>query len=302
MKIAFSSLGCPDWDLATMIAQAAAMGYDGIELRGLLGEMHLPNAPSLAQNTAGVKARLREANVELVCLATGNCFHFKDAARVADEKAKVRETVELAGKLGVPYVRVFGDEVPRYADRHATVLRIVAALRDLAPFAAQHGVTLLFENHGDFAGSRDTWYIVDSVNHPSVQCCWNPCTGKAFGERMGLAIPRLGCKIELVHLVDGKFTDSDALEAYAIPGDGDLGLERFLDMIRGIGYDGYIVFDWPKLWVPSLADPEQAFPAALANIRKVFAEFEARKDLSAYKGDKNVPKFAAAGSRHAGAK
>lgn len=297
MKLGFSSLGCPDWDLETIIAQAAAMGYQGIELRGLQGEMHLPGCAALAQNPDGVKTRLREANVQLVCLGTGNCFHHADARRVADEKAAVREFIELAGHLEVPYVRVFGDEVPRGDSKPAVMLRIVEALKDLAPVAAANRTTILLENHGDFCGSRDLWFMIDAVGHPAVQGCWNPCHARAYGEKSGLAIPRLGRKIEMVHLVDGKFTAHQALDHYAIPGEGDLGLEHFLDLLRGIAFQGYLMFEWPKLWLPGLADPERAFPAAKTNIERVLNKLNEQKELSAYKGDKNVPRFAAATSR-----
>ena len=217
MKLGFSSLGCPEWDLETIITRAAAMGYGGIELRGLRGEMHLPALPALRQDVKAVAGRFRDAGVELVCLATGNCFHWKDRYKLAEHKQQVREFIELAGELGCPYVRVFGDEVPRYEDKTATVHRIAEALRDLAGFAAEHRTVILLENHGDFAGSRDVWFIVDTVNHPAVRACWHPCHGQAAGDRPSLAIPRLGTRIALVHMVDGRFTPEGALRDMRCP-------------------------------------------------------------------------------------
>lgn len=293
MKLGFSSIACPDWDLETIITQAAALGYDGVELRGLQGEMHLPASPALAQDPAAVARRFADAGVELVCLATGNCFHDPNRRRVAEQKAQVREFIELAAQLGCPMVRVFGDEVPRYDQKQAVALRIIDALRDLAPFAADHGVTLLLENHGDFVTSRDVWFIIDSVNHPAVKCCWHPCHARAGGDRMTLAIPRLGRMIGLVHLVDGRFSEDNTFEGYVLPGEGNLDVERFLNLLRGVVYQGYVVFDWPRLWVPSLAEPDKALPAAAEKIRGIFEAFRNEKELSAYKGDKSVPKYAA---------
>ncbi len=291
MKFGFSSVGCPDWDLDTIIGQAAAMGYQGVELRGLQGEMHLPASPALASNPAAVVERFSNAGVELVCLATGNCFHWKDARKLAEHKAQVREFLELAGELGCPYVRVFGDEVPRYEQKQATLVRIADALRELAPAAAACHTTIVLENHGDFAGSRDLWFILDAVSHPAVRCCWHPCHAKVAGERMTLSVPRLGRMIALTHIVDGRFNEDGALETYVIPGEGDADLERFLDLLRGIAYSGYLIFDWPKLWVTSLADPDKSLPAALAKMKGMLDKLTAVKELTAYKGDKNVPKF-----------
>lgn len=293
MKLGFSSIACPDWDLETIITQAAALGYDGVELRGLRGEMHLPASPALAQDPAAVARRFADAGVELACLATGNYFHDQDRRRVAEQKAQVREFIELAAQLGCPLVRVFGDEAPRYEQKQATAVRIIEALRDLAPFAADHGVTLVLENHGDFVTSRDVWFIIDAVNHPAVQCCWHPCHARAAGDRMTLSVPRLGRMIGLVHLVDGRFNDENVFEGYALPGEGNLDVKRFLNLLRGVVYQGYVVFDWPKLWVPSLADADKALPAAATSIREILETFRNEKELTAYKGDKNAPKYAA---------
>ena len=41
MKLAFSTLGCPDWGLDQIIECAKAFGYAGVELRGLLNEFNL---------------------------------------------------------------------------------------------------------------------------------------------------------------------------------------------------------------------------------------------------------------------
>lgn len=291
MKLGFSSLGCPDWDLDTIIAQAAALGYNGVELRGLRGEMHLPALPILRQDPKAVAGRFRDAGVELACLATGNCFHWEDRRKVAENKQQVREFLELAGELGCPYVRVFGDEVPRYGDKHATMLRIADALRDLAPVAAAHQVVILLENHGDFASSRDLWFILDTVNHPAVRACWHPCHAKVAGDRPSLAIPRLGRRIALTHIVDGRFSPEGALESYVLPGDGVVDLGLVLDLLRGMTYDGYLVFEWPKLWQASLAAPEQAFPAAISKMKALLKEVESVKELTAYKGDKNAPRY-----------
>lgn len=293
MKIGFSTIGCPDWDLDTIIAQGAALKYEAVELRGIQGEMHLPACAAVAKDPESVANRFAEANLDLACLATGNAFHWPDKKKVAENKAQVREFIELAAQLRCPLVRVFGDEVPRYEQKQVTLLRIADALRDLAPVAASNGVTLVLENHGDFAASRDVWFILDAVNHPAVQCCWHPCHAKAAGDRLTLSVPRIGRLISLVHLVDGRFNEDGALEGYALPGDGNVDIERFLFLLRGVTYDGYLIFDWPKLWVPGLADPDKAFPAALTKTKALLSKMESVKELTAYKGDKNVPRYAA---------
>lgn len=292
MKLGFSTLGCPQWDLETIVNQAAAMGYNGVELNGLQGQAHLPALPTMRHDTKGVAGRFRDAGVELVCLATNCCFHWPDAVKMDEHQRQTREFIELAGKLGCPYVRVFGGQVPRGEAKTLTLRRIAEALRDLAGTAAAHGVTILLENEGDFACSRDVWYIVDTVNLPAVRACWHICHAQAGGDRPSVAIPRLNSRIALTHVVDGRFAPNGTLAEYLLPGAGTVDLGLAIDLLGGIGYDGYLMFEWPKSRVTSLAAPEEALPTALAKLKAMLAELASVKELTAYKGDKNAPRYA----------
>jgi len=292
MKLAFSSVGCPSWDLVTMVEKAKAYGYQGIELRCLNGQLHLPVAPELASNPGKIARLMRDAGVEIVCLATGAAFHMREPKDVAENKAIVREYIELAAKLECPYVRVFGAELPRkrflgYERRETVLARIADALRDLVPFAAQHRVTIVVENSGDFTDSNAMWYLVDAANSPAVKCCWSVFAGRLRNERPTTSIPRLGAKIALVHVCDGKFAEGGGLERIAMPGEGNVEIPRMVQLLKGIGYRGYLVWDWPKLWNPSLAEPDKVFEAAAKYLQPLLDEKPIT--LAAYKGDKNAP-------------
>ena len=67
-------------------------------------------------------------------------------------------------------------------------------------------------------------------------------------------------------------------------------MPRLLELVLGIGYDGYLMVEWPKLWDPSLPEPDQFLPAAATFLRDSLDI--KREPLAAYKGDKNKPKFA----------
>ena len=47
MKLGFTTLGCPDWPYATILARAQEYGFDGFEIRGMMGEMDLLKVPEL---------------------------------------------------------------------------------------------------------------------------------------------------------------------------------------------------------------------------------------------------------------
>jgi len=293
MKIGFSSLVCPTWNLETIVANAAKFGFQGVELRGLCGELHLPLVPELARDPEAVRRLFADNHVELVCLGASATLTSKSRRVLAEQKGAATEFMELAFKLGCPYVRIFVGEVDRRDNQRAALARIVEALISLAPIAARLGVMLLVENGDDFPGSADIWFLIDAVGHPAVGCCWNQCHAMTLGERATNSIPRLGSKIGMVHLCDGKFDEAGAMLSYALPGEGDIGVKRQIEILKGLLYDRYLMFEWPKLWVDSLPAPELVLPKVAKFIRETI---DAKQSiLSAYKGDKNAPTLASRG-------
>lgn len=289
MKIGFSSAVCPGWDLETIVRGAATMGFAGVELRGLRGELHLPAAAELAGEPERVRQLLAEQKVELVCLGTSVTLDSRKPRVVAQQKAVAAEFMELASRLGCPNIRMFVGEIQRWDNRRAALSRIAAALSSLVPVASRYGVTVLVENGGDFPGSDDLWFLVDAVGHPAVQVCWNQSHARVLRERPTSSIPRLCAKIGLVHLADAAFDEAGTLLEYKPLGQGDGEVLRQLELLRGLAYQGYVIFEWPKLWVESLPGPETALPAAAQFLRQAI---EAKQPvLSAYKGDKQAPRY-----------
>jgi len=287
IKIAFSSMSCPAWDLKTMVQQAKAIGYDGLELRGLSGKFHLPEVPELADDPDAARRLLRDAGISLVCLGSSASFESRDRKVLTRSRRDLSETIELAGKLACPHVRIFLGNVTG-SEYRGTLSRVAAELRDLAPLATRHGTTILAENGGDFLASEDLWFLLDAVGHPGVQACWNPLNALTRGERPTLSIPRLGRRIALFRLTDGVVDERMRFAGYRITGEGQVGFDRAIELLKGIRYQGWLSFEWPKM-LTSVPEPEEALPKILAFTRARLAEKQ--PILTAYKGDKNAPKF-----------
>lgn len=289
MKIGFSSLVSPGWGLETMVARAKEYGFDGIELRGLRGELHLPTVPELSAHPAQVRAMLAENKIELVSLGCSSTLDSKKRDVLARSKQNLVEFIELAQKLGCPFVRILAGEVQRWDNQRQCLGRIARELISLAPIAARHNVTLLVENGGDFQGSADMWFLVDAVAHPAVRCCWNQCTAMTIRERATNSIPRLGQRIGMMHMCDARFSEIGYLEEFTPLGEGHAEIARQVELLRGMAYGGYLMFEWPKLWMESLPPAEQILPQVAEFLRARLADKQAI--LSAYKGDKNAPKY-----------
>lgn len=293
MKIGFSTIACPSWDLQTVVQKAAEFGFDGVEVRALKGELHLPLAPDLAGDTGRVRRLLAEHGVELVCLGSSITLDSRKRGDVARQKAALSDYVELAARVGSPHVRIFAGEIQRWDHRRAALARIAQVLQSITPILSRHNVTLLVENGGDFRDSEALWYLVDAVGHPLVRVCWNQCNARLVRERPTNSLPRLGHKIGLVHLTDATFDDGGVLQEFRPLGEGDVEIARQIELLKGLAFDRYVVMEWPRLWMPSLAAADEVLPGAASYLRERIDEKQAV--LSAYKGDKNAPRFVALG-------
>jgi fatty-acyl-CoA synthase len=291
MKLGFSSPACPEWSIETIVNKASAMGYNGVELHGLQGEWHLPCLPTLAGRPDEVRQMFQANKLELVCLTTNATLSSCWRGEVSRQRAVIAEFVELAARLDCPYVCVGIGEVERLDNARLALSRIAEALTSLVPMAIAHRVTLLVENGGAFPGSQELWFLVDAVGHPVVQCCWNQCNAMKIREQATVSIPRLANKIGLVHLCDADYDDRGVLLGHKPLGEGNVGIARQIELLKGTMYDGYLMFDRPKALVGSLPGPETVLQDAVKYLRE---RVEAKQPvLSAYKGDKYAPKMAA---------
>jgi sugar phosphate isomerase/epimerase len=58
---------------------------------------------------------------------------------------------------------------------------------------------------------------------------------------------------------------------YVQIGDGEIPLKDALRILKAAGFDGWLTFEWEKIWHPNLADPSVAFPEFITRIRALLA-------------------------------
>ncbi len=272
-----------------MLSKAGEFGFDGVELRGLQGQLNLTREPRLTANPGATRALFAASKVELVCLASSCTLDSRKSGVLARHRAELEEYIELAATLGCPFVRLFAGELQPGDSRESALSRIGRELAEMAQVASRNKVTLLLNNSGDFLASADLWYLMDFVSHPAVQVCWNPCSARTCGERPTVSVPRLGTKIGIFHICDGTFDENGWLSSYCLPGTGEVELSRAIELLRGIAFRDYLIFEWPKLWEKSLPGPEVALPDVKRFLRECVDAKQAI--LTAYKGDKNPTRF-----------
>lgn len=265
MKISFTTLSCPEWTWEQILEQAAALDYDGIEIRGIENEMYLPKAkPFLPENIEDTISVLKNKGLEIICLDTSCSFETGQA--YAEVMKEGEDSIDLAEKLGVPYIRVFGDKIPDPAKKEETISKVASGLNELGRYAEDRNVYILIETHGDFSASDVLAAVFEQVDSKAVGILWdinNPF--KEHGEDLKATYKKLGQYIKHTHIKDSKTTTGG--EKLCLVGEGDLPLSEVVSILKEDGYTGWLSFEWEKKWHPEIEDPEIALPAYIKYVK-----------------------------------
>jgi sugar phosphate isomerase/epimerase len=260
MKTSFSTLACPDWSLLEVLRAAATYGYDGVELRVISGELDLWSLPEFkASSLAATKTVIEDHGLLVASVGSSACFHSPDARERERNLESAQRMAEIAAGLGAPSIRVFGDRIQLGSERTQTVAWIADSLTRLADKLKPDNVQVWLETHGDFAAAADVSEIVAQLTSADVGIIWDPANAFAQHGELPLMEPRMSLRVRHVHLKDLKLTSEGSVE-YMLAGKGEFPLETMLGSLADIGYDGFVSFEWEKLWHPELAAPEIALP------------------------------------------
>lgn len=105
MKLAFSTIGCPNWSYDEVVSTASDLGYDGFEVRGIGGEIYAPDVKQFKpENIEKTKEKLKSLGLGITMLTSGASLAVYSEKEKAVAEAKAY--IDLAEALGVPYIRV----------------------------------------------------------------------------------------------------------------------------------------------------------------------------------------------------
>ena len=266
LPLAFSTLGCPQWEWKKIIEHAAQHGYAALELRGLLDQMDLTKCPEFGGTR--LKQTLRDLtalDLRVSDLGASANMHLPDsgadAAKRSAQMDEAKRFITLAHELKAPYVRVFPNNWVKGEERQVTVARIVAGLRELGDYAKGSGVQVLVESHGDFTDSKSLLEIVAGANHPGVAFLWDAHHTCVAGEKPTETFKQLSRFVRHTHLKDSRAPrPGENGRRYVLTGTGDVPVRETVRVLAAGGYRGYYCLEWEKRWHPEIEDPEIAFP------------------------------------------
>lgn len=272
LPLSFSTLGCPKWPWARVMEQAAALGYAAIEVRGVEGQMDLTKRPEFS-GTRIVQTLEDLAALDLVIsdLGASARMHEADPKLRAAQLDEGRRFIDLAARLKSPYVRVFGDEIPKGDTREATIPRVIEGLRTLGEHARGSGVGVLIESHGDFTDAPALLQILKGVAMPNVALLWDAHhTCVAGKERPADTYQQIGSYVRHTHLKDSRPEGTGV--RYVLTGSGTVPVRDTVAVLVKNGYRGFFGFEWEKAWHPEIEEPEVALPHFVEQMRRYLAD------------------------------
>ena len=257
MKIAFSTLGCPDFDWPDIYSMAKDLGFDGIEMRGLGDDLFAVNArPFRADQIDKTIALLARMHLTIPCLSSG-CV-LKDTENWPATREEIGDYIRLAARLGSSYIRLLAD---RNADREGEVDDevVLAHLKEVLPLAEEKGVMLLLETNGVYADTARLRDLLVRAESDSVGALWDMHHPYRFaGESPELTVQNLGVYIKYTHIKDSVMENGKV--SYRLMGEGDLPVDAMMRALRSINYEGFVSLEWVKKYMPDLRNAGIVFP------------------------------------------
>ena len=216
--------------LLAFIERVADLGLDGFQI----DPMHLGSRDRGYLDEVRAAAAERELFVEYGAIGT-------DPRRLARELA-------VAARLGSPVLRTFVgcDRHHPRTDLRAEIRGAVAGLRQVRRLAADLGIRIAVENHGDLA-TDELVEVIDRVASPWVGVCLDVGNPLLTLEDPLVSIRRLAAHAVTTHFKDYAVqqTNYGAKISGVALGEGCIDLPAALRLIRGAGRLDRLVLELP---------------------------------------------------------
>lgn len=265
MKIAFSTVCCPELSVEDAVAAAARWGFQGLEMRLTPNGVGASafNCDPMAIGAQQLHDLFEDAGVDPVGLATGITYDKQVWPPVVgrlfqSEEIGVPETksaVEHAAEAGIPYVRVFGERLGSGEPAAWGWRRISERLALASQTARNTNTRVLIENSGSFARAADLKTLHDMVGRPHLAMSYSVLAAVQEGECPMTEIGQILPSTSVVRIGD------IAEDGRPVPlGEGTLPIEAFVGKLKELNYRGWIVYEYPRLWRSDLLDAEAVLP------------------------------------------
>ena len=259
MKLAFSTLGCPDWSLEQVAEFAGKHGFAGVELRIADKDSQFLTSASVA-DAAKVGDLFKSKGTSVFSLMAYTRFGATDPKELAENRDKLLHVLDLAKAAGAGYIRTFVGRIAEGKSREAALGQAAEYIAPCARKAREIGVSLGVETHDDWCDAANIKALQKLVGG-GLGCVWdfaNAVHGSGKGAQQ--QFDELKGTILYCHVKDTVRT-ADGKHAYVPVGSGEMPVREVVEILRKEKLDLFMSFEHEKKWHPELPDPEVAFPA-----------------------------------------
>ena len=219
-----------DWELETILRLCGEAGFEGVEFRTT--HAHGVERTLTPQQRATVRKQCADAGILQTSLGTVCEFHSPDPELVKKNVADCHEWVLLAKDIGARGVKVRPNGLPKDVPEQKTLEQIGRALAECGAFAADHGVEIWVEVHGE--GTRlpaRMRRIMDACGHASVGVTWNSNDTDVVDGSVAASFELLRPFLRCAHI-----TDLESAYPY----------RELFSLMRRAGFAGFTLCEYPR--------------------------------------------------------
>ncbi len=273
MKLGFTTLGCPEWDLETILSKAKEYDFDGIDFRGYGDEINIFNLPEFSSDLENTVCMVKQSGIEVPCLSSSVRMMPPDGSDVDEQISELQSYACLCEAFGATMVRIFGGTFGKNTEEQA-IIKATENLHQLAEVVADRDITLMLETHDDWIRTDLLRKLMQNIDTHKVKIIWDvhhPYRMK--GEKPQISWNNIGEWVGYTHLKDSR-TDHDSKRGYTacLPGDGDIPLKEIIEVLKNGGYNGYLTLEWEKKWHPEIEKADIAFPRYVSVVREILEQ------------------------------
>jgi len=258
VKLCLSTLACPQWTLAQIVAAAVQAGLAGIDFRGLGPELDLTRVADFTAKLPQTLALLQSSQLAMPCLNTSVILVTPQPLKWEAMLQEFHRYLRLANQTATRYLRIFGGSVPPGMPRSQARSLAQRHLRQLIKMIPAHACLPLLETHDDWATAEQVLELIGEMDPAQIGVIWDIEHPFRAGQPPAATAAALARFIRHVH-----FKDSLLQKGVPMPtllGQGDLPLRDCYQQLLAIGYDGWICLETEKRWHPPAPDPQISIP------------------------------------------
>lgn len=261
MKLAFSTLGCPDWSFQgiCLFARLNPNMFEGIEIRGIGASLQTKHIAEFERSFQGLTlARLYDVGLTITNIGTSAMFQKgKDDAPLIEE---CKHALKICNDMDIKGIRVFGESATNVNPTDDDINPIVDGLLKTCDIAQKLGKAQVWlEIHGNVNTIETLAPILDRVgSHPSFGIIWDiQHTNRSMGNNVAPMYELIKPYVKHMHIKDVINTPTG--QRHKLTGEGDIDIPSIVRLLENDNYDGYYSFEWEKRWHPELPESGEAF-------------------------------------------